>query len=333
MCQSERSRNDLRLPFGLREGRIWTPLEVENGEACGCVCPTCKAPVTAKHGHGKRRPHFSHLANNGCAGNLESDIHLLAKQLIMDNFKVLLPAWNGLADFPNPPVGRTRSGRLVQGEKVAWRAKMVDLQDIRLEPNFGQFRPDIIARDEQGELLIEIKVSHAVDDTKAELVRQRGLRMVEIDLSNIAMATPFNTEKFKNQVLFLETNRTWISNPEAENAWRLARDRVIALAAEEPDENGILGGNTYQISKKRILGSPASPTFRPGELKPLSPTESKDPLQYPRIGTSTWQPGLGHGVILSRATRARAIYYVEFECGIRMILFREDEPKDWFWEG
>lgn len=235
MCQSERNRNGLRLPFGLRDERIWAPLEVENGEACGCVCPTCKTPVVAKHGHGKRRPHFSHRANIECSGNLESAIHLYAKYLISDNLKTLLPAWNGLAGFPNPPVARTATGRLILGEKVAWPAEMVDLQDARLEPSFGQFRPDIIARDEQGELLIEIKVSHAVDGTKAALVRQRGLRMIEIDLSNMAKDTPFDTESFKNQVLFLETNRTWISNPTAENAWKLARDQVIALAAEESE--------------------------------------------------------------------------------------------------
>lgn len=330
MCQLERNRNGLRLPFGLRDGRIWAPLEVENGEACGCVCPTCEAPVVAKHGHGKRQPHFSHRASNGCVGNLESDIHLYAKQLINDNLKVLLPAWNGLPGFPNPPVARTATGRLIRGEKLEWPAEMVDLQDIRLEPNFGQFRPDIIARDEQGDLLIEIKVSHGVDGTKAALVRQKGLRMIEIDLSKMARDTPFDTESFKHQVLFLETNRTWISNPAAENALKLARDQVIALAAEESDENGILGRNTGQTANKRILEAPASATFRPEELKPLSQTESEDPRLYPRIGTKTWQPGLGDGVILSRATRARAIYRVQFECGIRMILFREDEPKDWF---
>ncbi|BDU21632.1 hypothetical protein [Dyella sp. GSA-30] len=193
-------------------------------------------------------------------------------------------------------------GRLITGEKIVWPAGTVDLCDIRLESSLGQFRPDIIARDEQGELLIEIRVTHAVNDTKAAAVRRGGYRMIEIDLFNIARDTLYDSESFKNQVLFSETNRIWISNPAAESAWKLARDRVKALAAEESAENGILGIYTGQTAKKRILaGTPAPATFRPEELRPLSETESFDPHKYPRIGATIWQPGLGSGVILSRA--------------------------------
>jgi hypothetical protein len=108
----------------------------------------------------------------------------------------------------------------------------------------------------------------------------------------------------------------------------LARDRVKALAAEESAENGILGTRTGQAAKKRILaGTPATAAFRPEELLPLSETESLDLHKYPRIGTTIWQAGLGSGVILSRATRLRSIYKVQFECGIRLILIRADEPE------
>lgn len=186
MCQSERTRHGLRLPFGLRDGRIWAPLEVENGEACGCVCPTCKKPVAAKHGRGKRRPHFSHRSNVECSGNLESATYKRAKQLISDNLVVLLPAWNGQFGLPNPPVAQTATGRWIKGEKVTVSAQLVDLRDVREEPNFEGFRPDIIAKDGEGELLIEIRVSHAVDAIKAALVRQAGHRMIEIDLSRVA---------------------------------------------------------------------------------------------------------------------------------------------------
>jgi hypothetical protein len=43
----------------------------------------------------------------------------------------------------------------------------VDLHDVQSESGCGQLRPDITAWDEQGEILIEIRVSHAVNDTKA----------------------------------------------------------------------------------------------------------------------------------------------------------------------
>jgi hypothetical protein len=219
-------------------------------------------------------------------------------------------------------------GRLITGEKIVWPAETVDLRDTRLESSLGQFRPDIIAKDEQGELLIEIRVTHAVSSTKAAAVRRSGYRMIEIDLSHMARDTWLDPESFRNQVLFSETNRIWISNPAAESAWKLARDQVKALAAEESAENEILDTRTRQTTQKRILvDTPAAATFHPEELLPLSETESLDPRKYPRIGTTIWQPGLGSGVILSRATRLRSIYRVQFESGIRLILIREDEPE------
>jgi hypothetical protein len=187
-------------------------------------------------------------------------------------------------------------GRLITGEKIVWPAETVDLRDTRLESSLGQFRPDIIARDEQGELLIEIRVTHAVNSIKAAAVRRGGYRMIEIDLSNMARDTLYDSESFKNQVLFSETNRIWISNPAAESAWKLAHDRVKALAAEESAENGILDTRTRQTTQKRILvRTPAAATFHPEELLPLSETECLDLDKYPRIGTTIWQPGLGTG--------------------------------------
>ena len=124
-------------------------------------------------------------------------MHLRAKQLIVQHSWILLPAWTGQREFPNPPTARTATGRLVVGNRVTWPAEIADLQDVRLELSAGQFRPDITAKDEQGERLIEIRVTHAVDDTKAAAVRHAGYRMIEIDLSRVAKATLFDTDSLQ----------------------------------------------------------------------------------------------------------------------------------------
>jgi Competence protein CoiA-like family len=327
MCQSESNRSGLRIPFGLRDQRIWAPLEVENGDSCGCVCPACEAPVTARHGRGVRQPHFSHKAAGDCSGNFETAAHSYAKHLIELHSRILLPEWIGGPSFPNPPVAHTAEGKLLKGGKVAWPARITDLRDVRPELSAGEFRPDITSRDEQGELLIEIRVSHAVDDTKAAAVRRGGYRMIEIDLSRMAGAMWYDMERFKNEVLFSETNRTWISHPAAEAAWRSARDRVMALAAEASAENTVLSADVPRKAEDRILGTPTPTIFRLEEIKPLPRSEADDPKLYWRIGTRTHQPGLGDGLVLSRATRARAIYRVQFDFGVRHILFQEDEPE------
>jgi hypothetical protein len=38
------NRNRLRVPFGLRDGRVWAPREVEPGLACGLSAPPATNP-------------------------------------------------------------------------------------------------------------------------------------------------------------------------------------------------------------------------------------------------------------------------------------------------
>ena len=59
---------------------------VENGMACGCVCPCCKERLMAKNGGTKRMHHFAHASGVDCEGAYETMLHLLAKERIQDAF-------------------------------------------------------------------------------------------------------------------------------------------------------------------------------------------------------------------------------------------------------
>ena len=59
---------------------------VENGMACGCVCPCCKEKLMAKNGGTKRMHHFAHASGVDCEGAYETMLHLLAKERIQDAF-------------------------------------------------------------------------------------------------------------------------------------------------------------------------------------------------------------------------------------------------------
>ena len=59
---------------------------VENGMACGCVCPCCREKLMAKNGGTKRMHHFAHASGVDCEGAYETMLHLLAKERIQDAF-------------------------------------------------------------------------------------------------------------------------------------------------------------------------------------------------------------------------------------------------------
>lgn len=221
-------RGGFRVPFGLRDGRVWAPGEVPKGKACGCTCPGCHAPLAAKAQESRRkRPHFAHLTDTGCQTGRETGIHLRAKQLIAERQKLVIPAWGGdLVVMPNPPHARDDEGRLHWGRRIDRPARRVGLSDIKVERSFGTYKPDVFAKDQFGELLIEIRVTHAVDDGKATRVQVQGRRMVEIDLSQLHRDTPHDLSAFEHAVLDDHLNRSWISCPEAVADWQAAKQEL-----------------------------------------------------------------------------------------------------------
>jgi hypothetical protein len=80
----------IRTPFGLKDGRMVAPAEVESGLDCGCTCLGCGDKLIAKKG-AKRAWHFAHhvvLATQSC---VETGIHAAAKQILLENDWLQVP--------------------------------------------------------------------------------------------------------------------------------------------------------------------------------------------------------------------------------------------------
>lgn len=227
----------LRVPFGLKEGRMWSPKQVATGLQCGCVCPACQAPLVAKAADSEhRRPHFAHVAETDCRAGYETALHKKAKQLLVDHAALLLPTWDGEDDMPNPPVLADDEGRWWSGARVEFPSRQVRLQNVRLEEAQGDYTPDVIAADDQAELLIEIRVSHAVDLLKRRRIQAEGKRLVEIDLSALAPDVLHDEDRLIHAVLYEPSNRYWLSCPEATEAWRDAYRNLKTWVAQRNQE-------------------------------------------------------------------------------------------------
>lgn len=227
----------LKVPFGLRDGKLLRPEQVEAGLACRCLCPACAAPLLAKAASSQhRRPHFAHMADTDCRAGYETALHLKAKELISQHARLWLPAWDGDADMPNPPALRDDEGRLVQGRRVEFPGREAELSEVRLEVGCGDYVPDILAKDEFGELLIEIRVSHAVDELKRRRIQSEGRRLIEIDLSRLDPVIVSDEDLLLHAVLEDPARRAWLSCPEATDAWREAyRDLKHEMASRNAE--------------------------------------------------------------------------------------------------
>jgi rubrerythrin len=119
-------------------------------------------------------------------------------------------------------------------QEVLLPSKVVRFTRVDKEVSYQGFRPDVVGFNSNGEeLLIEIYVTHAVDDEKKEKVCDYGGRMIEIDLSFLDEEQVSDPDRFSDAVLNDISNRKWIHCPEAEVLLEKARKNLEAKIKSE----------------------------------------------------------------------------------------------------
>ncbi len=134
------------------------------GSKCDCFCPHCGAPLDARNGGAIREHHFAHSKGYKCEGAYETMLHLLAKEIILEKGTIMLPDCND----GSYPTG------------------LVKLRDVEVEKwdEVNGFRPDLEGIMPNGErLLVEFLVSHKVDNKKRDVIIEKGIKCIEIDIN------------------------------------------------------------------------------------------------------------------------------------------------------
>ena len=89
-------------------------------------------------------------------------------------------------------------------------AKTFRLNSVVAEERSGSIIPDILADVNGVPLLIEIRVTHAVTEAKAEKIRSLGISAIEIDLS--CLSRSFSPDGLVDTVIRSVENKKWIFN-------------------------------------------------------------------------------------------------------------------------
>lgn len=231
---------DIRLKNGLRDNKIIDIHELsvaERGKACHCVCPNCGKPLIAKMGK-KKQWHFAH-EGEACdiAVAQQTALHMLAKEIIEESKRLLFPGisidQDGFMDAVEDYRVKARIPQTVEYRKDS----VVTCDSVTLERKLSNIVPDIIVTVKGRCCLIEIAVTHFVDEEKEKKIREIGLPLFEIDLSGLFNST-FSKKELTEEVLYNPNNRTWIFNPLFDNAEKWAKNEYLRLilSAEEKVE-------------------------------------------------------------------------------------------------
>lgn len=158
--------------------------DVPNGEACGCTCPECRSKLIAKNKGQHNQHHFAHVGESDCVGAVESALHLMAKEILSEGKKIMLPRY---------PL-QVGGVRLFQSVDVESYYKELSL------------RPDCVGDTAGQKLWVEFKRSHEVDTDKAAKIKSAKIECVEIDIN----ACPLDPLKMKEFLEESSENRQWI---------------------------------------------------------------------------------------------------------------------------
>ncbi len=208
----------VRIPFALKGEELVSISQVKSGLACGCICPECKAPLIARKGEVNIH-HFAHSSSDeqeSCTRAFETSIHKMAKQILEEEGYIRLPEFDAVASEKDLK------------DRVHYERECVEAKGTRrfskveVEYWFDDIRPDVLVYGQSGApIMIEVYVTHKVDQEKHRKIEEKGIPTVEIDLSSVSY--DITKEKLRELVVGDLKNKKWLYSPGYEEAKELVR--------------------------------------------------------------------------------------------------------------
>ncbi len=157
---------------------------VPNGLKCNCHCPSCGEELSARQGR-KKQHSFAHASKSEvkCAYGYQTSLHLLAKEIFNEGCDLLLPS----VYYNEEKLDYSMFDEETREEvhKPIFNSQTIRADSVELEKQYDNFIPDIILYYKETPLVVEIFVTHPVDDEKKEKIINSGVSAIEFDLSKM----------------------------------------------------------------------------------------------------------------------------------------------------
>lgn len=268
-----------------KEGRIRSVDDVSRGLACDCLCPSCGEKVIARQGE-IREWHFAHSSGVECDGAAESALHLAAKQILVDKRGMNLPEITEVATV-NLPDGRTGTAQAVR--QSAW----LDFQSVELEMTYGEIIPDVVVRNGDELLFIEIAVTHFVDQDKTLIIESMNIPTIEIDLS-VLERDKWDWELLEEVVIDSVIFKHWLHYADSHELKSKAKELALKVANACPvPENSTFERKKPTRTRFWVGSRMVDVVERPFGLaiwSPYDPIFNETIKSLMRVGGGRWQP-------------------------------------------
>ena len=226
----------VKIPFAIKDNKIihidQIPLD-EKGLACNCTCIDCGEQLIARIAGTKREKHFAHKMDVECYGGGETAIHLFAKQIFSEYKQLCLPELGVEYDEQATNEGSFRYCNSLDDIKERQesykdfyetnlkveeicKSQLMQFDEVQTEKKISEIIPDIILYRNGTELLVEIKVTHGIDDEKFKKIKKLNISTIEIDVSEYKESFNKMTYEELRKIFINDTsNKKWIYNKKA----------------------------------------------------------------------------------------------------------------------
>ncbi|WP_321820807.1 MULTISPECIES: competence protein CoiA family protein [unclassified Burkholderia] len=220
--------------------------EVPRGKACNCYCAACGSLVIAKKGN-QTVWHFAHLSKADCLHAAETALHKAVKQVILEGDSIGLP---DLAIEARASVGRHvgHAKRWVKGRPIPYL-------EPRLEVRIGEIVADAVITAQDRELIVEVAVTHKVDDEKLRKFARMQTPAIELEAWKLDRAVDWSSIR-----LFVSKSvesRKWLFNPRREHLLKEAQTEAQAQAQALADTAHMQDARKYvalPMAATRVAG-------------------------------------------------------------------------------
>lgn len=186
---------EVGLPYGLRKGKLIHISELsdsEKGLRCNCICPHCNDQLIARLGKVRVR-HFAH-SKSDCGYGIESALHLKAKQILEQERKLVIPNYD-------------------YNDQTIIKSQEIFFDEIFLEKRISDIVPDLILKKGTKQLLVEIAVTHFVDEEKLNKIKSLNLSVIEIQIPiDVFDKNQFDGTLLTNLIVYETDYKKWINN-------------------------------------------------------------------------------------------------------------------------
>lgn len=263
------------IPFGIdtESGQLVDIGNVKQGKACGCICPSCKTPLIARHGNEKEW-HFAHRSRQvhnetkkKCDYSFAVSVRLMIRQLSNNDLKFKTPRLER-----SLPAFSEYSHKSADFDYVVAEESLLTLKEVQVGVQFCGVTVDILGLVEGVPFVVFVTYKERTlpSELKNPSVTKCGI--IELNINAVPMR--FKQEE-KGQ--YKEALRRYIENETDGKEWsyhpREKRLRTAALERQQlwlqQQENGekalITNRRSFKNQVKSIASGFSTESYTPVE--------------------------------------------------------------------